>query len=133
LGDRRGSDEQSREALLRSYAQTPQGKAAKALHDKEAADDGIRRADDGLKKLRREEAAHVLEQNLLNRGFDVHCSENDLDRTLLVFGPSVNRVFAHDFMQTGNMRKTLQEASFAGVAFFNEATSFSEKYEVGRP
>jgi hypothetical protein len=83
--------------------------------------------------MRRDAAAHALENTFLEHGFDIQCSTSKEDpNTLLVWGPSGNRVLAHNFIRTLNMQKTLQDAGFAEATFFNESSGVNEKYPIAQ-
>lgn len=117
-GKRIEAERQKQAEARRAFESTPEGQKSKAAREK--AEREVE-----TKKVTRVMTAQNFEQTFLNRGFDVHCSDDEDKLTLIVHGPAVNRVFAHQFMGTRSIVKSLREAGFTTVSFWNNKSGFS--------
>lgn len=117
------ADEQSQKQIeeRRKFDATPEGKRAQAARDK-----AERKAE--AQALMRVLYAENCEKVFLDHGFDVQCVADDERRMLIITGPSVNRVFAHQFFMVRGAAKALRESGFSTVRFSNDKSGFSSEY-----
>ena len=109
---------------------------AEAKHKFDATPEGRRaekkRNQDELKasaqRIERTFYAKSCEDSFLDHGLDVRCAVDEDKRELMITGPTVNRVFAHQFFMAHNAVKALKAAGFTGVYFSNDKSGFSSEF-----
>lgn len=132
--------EAQRRAQQEAFERTPEGKKARAARMKEAARGAAERLKEKNKaeamELTRSFLADSIEKNLLGAGFDVKTGVSEKTLTLYITGEQVNRVFAHNIMVERKTVKSMRDAGFKTVTFWNghQLTGiFTEDYDLTKP
>jgi hypothetical protein len=120
-----------------AYVLTPAGKDAEAARKKAEKEDTERNSPEGKAreeggKIARYVYATKCENVFLDMGYDLKCSAVESDKTLMIVGAPVNRVFVHQLLRTLDM-KNLKRLGLRTLMFTNgEAFSnYSETYSTG--
>ena len=123
IHDTKTADEESKRRIdeKQKIDATPEGKRA----EKKRNEDELKASAQRLKRIF---YAESCEDSFLDHGFDVRCVVDEDKRELIVAGPPVNRVFAHQFFMAHNAVKVLKAAGFTSVYFSNDKSGFSGDY-----
>jgi len=106
--------------IQRAFEASPEGKRVAAQHEKALRDTEAA-------KLGRDMLARDMEKFLLDQGVNAQCFTDESKRALIITGPSVNRVFAHQFV-TSEVAAKLRKFGFTTVSFSNSKSGFSDEY-----